>query len=262
MKVGSLITAMVTIALTLLCTTVFAFAPSTHNHKHTTKRGSFLSGFGLEPKTENKNDSSRSNALIEKTKDIVYNKSGFYSNYDADVFSEDFVFRGPVIGPLNKKDYLEVMDFFNIYKCIPDINPNAFGFTVDPKDSNRVWFMVRNTGTFTGQAFLPDFVNYKPNGKEIVGPVETFSIIYDDEQRMKYLSVGYVADRTEGNTRGKGAAVGILNAIGFPFPSSIPLQRFVQWFGADVIGTVRTYSKKEDIPEWWKDETINADGYI
>ena len=35
-----------------------------------------------------------SSALIERAKDLVYNKSGFYSEYDADVFSEEFVFRG------------------------------------------------------------------------------------------------------------------------------------------------------------------------
>jgi len=233
----------------------------------TTERNSFLSGFGLEPKTNNNNNnnnnSAYSKALIEKTKDILYNKSGFYSPHDADVFSDDFVFRGPYIGPLNKKDYLDTMDAFSIYKSIPDINPNAWGYTIDPKDDNRVWFMVRNTGTFNGQALLANSLNFKPNGKEIVGCPETFSLIFDEDQKLKYLSVGYVADRFEGNTDGKGAAVGIFKAIGLPFPQVGPVQRFSQWFFSTVIriGPL-SYSRKEDVPEWWKDENVGSGGYL
>lgn len=112
-------------------------------------------GFGVDEKTTTANAASpNSKALIERAKDIIKNKSGFYSNFDADVFSEEFVFRGPYIGPLNKKDYLDTMDAFSIYKALPDIDPNAWGFSIDPKDPNRVWFMVRNTGTFDGEPFF------------------------------------------------------------------------------------------------------------
>jgi len=202
------------------------------------------------------------NTLIEKTKKIIYNKSGFYSGYDEDIFSEEFVFRGPYIGPLNKKDYLKTMDAFEIYKAIPDIDPNAWGFSIDPTNPNRVWFMVRNTGTFNGQALLSDSLNYKPNDTILKGCPETFSVIYDDEQKLKYLSVGYVADRFEGNTDGKGAAVGIFNAIGLPFPKVGPLQRFAQWFGTEVydVGPL-SYSVK-DVPEWWTDKNRGSGGYL
>lgn len=74
--------------------------------------------------------SSKGNSLIQKAKDIIQNKSGFYSPYDEDVFAEDFVFRGPFVGPLNKKDYLATMDAFGIYKAFPDISVNAWGFMV------------------------------------------------------------------------------------------------------------------------------------
>ena len=221
------------------------------------QRHSFLSNFGLEPSSA----SPKANSLIEKTKDIIYNKSGFYSNYDADVFSEDFVFRGPYVGPLNKNDYLDTMDSFSIYKAIPDINPNAWGFSIDPTDPNRVWFMVRNSGTFTGDALLRNSLNVKANGKEIDGCPETFSVIYDNDGKMKYLSVGYVADRFEGNTSGKGAAVGIFNAIGLPFPSPGPVLRFAQFVGTEIVDFgPKSYSK--DIPEWWTDEDLGCEGYF
>jgi len=209
----------------------------------------------------NKND-TKSEALIQKAKDIVDNKSGFYSDFDEDVFSEDFVFRGPYIGPLNKKDYFQTMESFKIHKSIPDINPNAWGFSIDPQDENRVWFMVRNSGTFTGTAFLPDSLNFEANGATLDGCPETFSVIFDEDGKMKYLSVGYVADRFEGNTDGKGAAVGIFNAIGLPFPKVGPLLRFSQWIGTEkyCVGPI-SYSV-ENVPEWWTDERVGSDGYL
>jgi hypothetical protein len=37
------------------------------------------------------NDDSDADRLIALAKDILYNKSGFYSEYDEDIFAEDFV---------------------------------------------------------------------------------------------------------------------------------------------------------------------------
>lgn len=219
-------------------------------------------GEGETPTSKVSFGNSNSKALIQKTKDILYKSSGFYSPYDADLFSDEFVFRGPFIGPLNKKDYFATMDGFGIYKAIPDINPNAWGFSIDPQNPNRVWFMVRNTGTFDGEPIAPDTINFKPNGAKLEGCVETFSIIFDDEQKVKYLSVGYVADRFEGNTQGNGAAVGIFKAVGLPFPPVGPIQRFAQWFGTEVVDIpIKSYSVK-DIPEWWTDKQVGSGGYL
>jgi len=204
---------------------------------------------------------THSEVLIEKAKDMLYTKSGFYSNYDETAYSNEFVFRGPFIGPLNKKDYLNTMDAFGIWKAIPDINPNAWGFSIDPKDPNRVWFMVRNTGTFNGQPIAPGSINYKPNGATLDGCPETFSMLFDEEQKLKYLTVGYVADRFEGNTDGQGAAVGIFNAVGLPFPKVGPLQRFAQWFGTEVLALGPVSYSVDGVPDWWKDETVGSGGY-
>jgi len=70
------------------------------------------------------------------------------------VLSEEFVFRGPHIGPLNKSDYVAAMDTFGVHKALPNVNPDAFGFSLDHVDANRVWFMVQNKGTFTGEPGL------------------------------------------------------------------------------------------------------------
>lgn len=202
--------------------------------------------------------------LIQLANTIMYTQSGFYSPYDESVYSDEFVFRGPYIGPLNKKDYLETMDTFGIYRAIPDINPNAFGFTIDPNDPNRVWFMVRNTGTFSGEPGLGlgggQFV--PPNGASLEGCPETFSMTFDDQQKVKHLTVGYVADRFQGNTNGKGAAVGIFNAIGLPFPSPGPVLKFFQWFGTEVVNNGASSYSTENVPSWWTSEEKASEGYL
>jgi len=223
---------------------------------------SFRMGSMLQSTTEEVVVSTNAEALIEKARDIIDTKSGFYSDYDASVFSEEFVFRGPYIGPLNKKDYLTTMDAFEIYKAFPDINANAWGFSIDPKNPNRVWFMVRNTGTFNGGPLAPKSINFKPTGAKLEGCPETFSIIFDEEQKLKYLSVGYVADRFEGNTNGTGAAVGIFNVIGLPFPKPGPLLKFAQWFGTEIVGLGPLSYSTENIPAWWKDKNIASEGYL
>ena len=202
--------------------------------------------------------------LIQRANEIIYSESGFYSPYDEAAFSEDFVFRGPYIGPLNKRDYLSTMDTFKIYEAIPDISPNAFGFSIDPKDPNRVWFMVRNSGIVTGELGLGRDGKLRVPGKGAVldGCPETFSIVFDADRKVKYLSVGYVADRFEGNTNGKGAAVGIFHVIGLPFPSPGPLLRFAQWLGTEVADLgARSYST-ENVPAWWKSEARASEGYL
>merc|ERR1711935_459434 len=94
-----------------------------------------------------------------------------------------------------------------------------------------------NTGTFTGEPGLAfGFGQYMPpNGAVLRGCPETFSIVFDDAQKIKHLTVGYVADRFVGNTSGKGAAVGIFNAVGIPFPEPGPLLKFAQWFGTEIV---------------------------
>jgi len=202
--------------------------------------------------------------LVHIAHRFIHVGSGFYSAPDPDMFAADFVFRGPYIGPLNKEDYLMTMGTFKIYEALPDISPNAFGYTLDPQDPNRVWFLVRNSGTFTGEPGLglPYGLNSPPNGAKLKGCPETFSITFNEDRQVKGFTVGYVADRFEGNTKGKGAAVGIFNAIGFPFPEPGPLLIFVQWFGTVVLGSsVKSYSKKEAVPGWWTNDEMGAEGY-
>mmetsp|Transcript_10764 Transcript_10764/g.11887 ORF Transcript_10764/g.11887 Transcript_10764/m.11887 type:complete len:201 (-) Transcript_10764:499-1101(-) len=126
--------------------------------------------------------------LLQLANDYIYTKSGFYSPYDPDAHSNDFIFRGPYIGPLNKADYLATNHGYlrsESTRRYPISTPNAFGFSLDPLDPNRVWLMVRNTGTFTGEpgrGFGKE-VSVPPNGKSIQGCPETLSLTFDEQHK-------------------------------------------------------------------------------
>lgn len=200
--------------------------------------------------------------LINLANEFIYSGSGFYTPANPSFFADDFVFRGPYIGPLNKQDYLKTMETFQIYKGLPDISPNAFGFSRDPLQPNRVWFLVRNSGTFTGEIGLGFGQFLSGKGEKLEGCPETFSITFDENNKIKLLTVGYVADRFQGNTGGKGAAIGIFNVIGLPIPPPGPLYSFITWFSNNVLNSpAKSCSAREDVPKWWPHEERGADGY-
>lgn len=114
--------------------------------------------------------------LIAAAEHFMNEGNGYYSKQDASLFAEDYIFRGPSIGPLNLRDYTSVMLYFMMYEAFEDFSPNAFGYTVrptsprlaspgltltltphpnpspgqvDPMDPLRVWFFVRASGTYT-----------------------------------------------------------------------------------------------------------------
>lgn len=214
--------------------------------------------------TSTTTESDQSQVLISRAKDFVYNSSGFYSKADETFFSDEFVFRGPFIGPLNKKDYLFTLDeCFKLYEAFPDLNPNAWGFSIDPKNPHKVWFMVRNSGTFLNDlTLIPNLPPVKANGAKVEGAPETFSLLFDETtQKVKALTVGYVADRFEGNTKGQGAAFGLLVAAGIPFPKmSNPILQFMAKTTGNMDGMPKSWSSPEDVPDWWPHEEKLAEG--
>ena len=161
--------------------------------------------------------------IIEAAKYFMENGTGYFNPYDPTLFAEDFIFRGPVIGPLNKVDYEEVLEYFSIYKAFPDINPNCFGYSIDPDNPLRVWFQLRASGTYTKPLGGPVGKIIKPNGTKYRGSTETWSLTFDRTLKARYLPAGYVSDRFEeqSTTDGIGLSFGILKTLGLSLPSGV-----------------------------------------
>ena len=69
---------------------------------------------------------------------------------DPSLWAEDFEFCAPYVGPLSKAEFLDAADGFGIYEAFPDFDNRYFGFTVDPIEPGRVWFMTRLCATNDG----------------------------------------------------------------------------------------------------------------
>merc|ERR1740133_75145 len=77
----------------------------------------------------------------------------YLDNPSPDKWSEDYVFRGPVIGPLAKKDIIATLGSVaeDMKVAFPDMENNAFGLTADdPIEPNRVWYFRRPRATWSG----------------------------------------------------------------------------------------------------------------
>ena len=216
--------------------------------------------------------SPSASVVIDKAKAFIACASGYYSPVDPSFYDEDFVFRAALIGPLTKADYMRTMSTLRVYTGFPDLAPNAFGFTVDPTEPLRVWFWTRATGTFT-QPWKPfgkgaDFLALQPNGALARLPTESFSITFTPEGKVRFLTVGYVANRwdmavPEGerqNTGGYGAVLGLFYAAGQKQLATIALSdRFRavgNWLANTNAGSglAKTKSNEEDLPAWYREE--------
>jgi len=196
--------------------------------------------------------------LIDLTKKYVFAPD---LEYIRNSLSEDFVFRGPIIGPLNKSDYLQSVtslvgtgvDFYG--DVIQDYQPNAFGFSIDPVEPNRVWYFVRERGFFKGDLDSPSLGQLSANGKEFIAPPEARSVTFDANGKVIRYTLGYAADRFTGdNTKGKGGIFGALHVMGVDIPSEPgnPVTGFMQWLGTEVLKN-GSPSWSDKIPSWWTD---------
>lgn len=203
--------------------------------------------------------------VIEAAKKLMQN-AGYFNQMDESLFAEDFIFRGPVIGPLNKEDYTEVLEYFSIYKAFPDIDPNCFGFSVDPDEPLRVWFQVRASGTYTKPLGGPVGKLIKPDGQKYRGSTETWSLLFDENLKVRLITAGYVSDRFDSGstTGGTGLSFGILKTIGLSIPSGVgnPILQLIQTTNPPLSSlgiTPKAMSDPEKVPKWWTNKKRGAE---
>lgn len=208
---------------------------------------------------------SGNNVFTEE--ELIRIAKDYTSNPTSDMLSDDFIFRGPVIGPLCKQDFVETLtsvgsvDKAGLSDAFPDLEANMFGFSVDPIEPGRVWYFTRPRGTFLGPFDHPVKGRIEPTGAPYIAPPEARSIIIDANGKIKYQSVGYVTDRfTDDTTGGRGAVFGMYAVMGEELDDTIgsPFMVFLQWLSTLLPNIPKSFSKKEDLPTWWKDPLMGA----
>ncbi|CAE7330397.1 unnamed protein product, partial [Symbiodinium sp. KB8] len=176
--------------------------------------------------------------LIQRTK--LYLAKNQYGIKEPDMLAEDFEFVGQVIGPLDKATFIRQLGQFDLLVAFPDVKVRWHHFRVDPYDASRVWFTGRSMGTNLGA--VPPLISEATN-KAYESPPEACSLRFNEQGQVVEYTAGYVMDRRQGNTGGRGGLLGPLYAIGkgFPFPEAQPYEwswqrKLFTWLGEALAG--------------------------
>lgn len=156
--------------------------------------------------------------LIAIVKEALAYNNGVGLNPDS--LASNFKFEGPVVGPLEKTTFVAALGNVDFAAAFPDWKGQFYGFNVDPIDGNRVWYFARGEGTHKGPFPGP----MEATGRRVVNPPQACSMTINEEGLISRYTIGYVVDRSAGNTGGLGGLYGILYAIGrgLPFPEAQP----------------------------------------
>lgn len=132
--------------------------------------------------------------VLEKTKEYTtfYERTGFVP--DQTWYHKDYVFRGPVVGPLNFKDLRETQAGFHYDEAYPDLNIEFFGYTIDPENPYRCFYFQRWRGTHTG-TLMAGKQALEATFNTMETPVSVFSVVWTPDQNIIYEQIGSVVDR-------------------------------------------------------------------
>lgn len=203
--------------------------------------------------------------VIEKTKQYT-SEEGYrrfvLRDIPTDYYDERYIFRGPIVGPINRKDLVDTNTEFSLDKAYPNLDRQPFGFTVDPENPYRVLFFERWKATHTGEVNLLGLLKAESTGKESVCPAFPFSIVWTPEGKIIYESLTAAVDRFEPNTtKGKVAVFGLLETAGIALDNNVgnPILAFQQRLARLLNAPAQVFSKDNEIPSWWKSQARGAE---
>jgi hypothetical protein len=177
---------------------------------------------------------------------------GFHAPAKTELMADDFVWFGPLVGPLNKEDFLGTVSLFKVYNGFPDLKIHLSAFTRDPVEENRYWSILRLEGTHTqpqesGTGAPP----IKPTGNKLdVGP-QAVSVTFDADGRVSRYTGGYVVDRRQGSCGEYGGYFAITKTVGGFIPGR-RLAKSLNAVGALLKNFPKNRSRREDLPAKWR----------
>lgn len=154
---------------------------------------------------------------------------------DPDILADDFYFKGPVVGPVYKDDFVKVFGSFNLRGAFPDAADGMHDFVIDPFNPRTVWSKSKFVGTHEGK-----LAAYEGTGKLVEASTQIGSLTFNAEGKLEKLTGGYIMDRDLGNCGGLGGVFGLFYAIGkpLPFPEGQPWKTSWRYWLFDRMGTI------------------------
>lgn len=153
--------------------------------------------------------------LVNRAKEVLSPQIGIGTKDDGACLADDFEFVAAVVGPIPKDAYLEALGSFKLEDSF-DIEQNFFGFTVDPLQTNRVYFFSRQVAKQIAP-FMGAMPEDTKDGGVLTLPPQLHHIDFDEDGLVREFGF-YTADRRQGNTGGLGGAFGYFYGVGKPLP--------------------------------------------
>ena len=161
-------------------------------------------------------------------KSIEFANSNKRGTSAEEFYADDYVFRGPIIGPISFEDVKSTQEGFNIQNAYPNLETRPFGFTIDPDNEYRCYWFERWEGTNTeGVKVGP--LDLPPTGNDVKFPTHIMSANWTPDGKIKYLCLSSPMDRFEGTTQGAGAIFGLLVGAGVQCSSASPGDAFLRF---------------------------------
>lgn len=174
--------------------------------------------------------------LIARAKEIMNPSIKLGLGDEGNCLADDFEFCAAVVGPIGKDEYIDALSSFKLEDSF-DITQNTYGFSVDPMQTNRVWWFGRNEAVHK-----ETFMGAEPTGKKLILPPQTFHMDFNEDGKVKEFGF-YTTDRRYGNTGGLGGAFAFFYGVGKPIP--IPeCQPFKPSKRFRLLGLIDSLSKK------------------
>jgi len=204
-------------------------------------------------------DNSPSFDVLAKTQQYVQ-QTAMDGKVDESYYASDYVLRGPVIGPIGRKDLSGSQNGLGLFEAYPNVKIDSFGFNIDPENNYRCFYFQRWRAVMEGDLDAYGDV-YPATNQEAEMPVSVFNVVWNPEGKIVYEQVGAVVDRLEGNTQGKAAVFGLLHNAGLKIPASPgdKVFQFLQRLGHLKGDMGRSWSRESDIPKWWVSKSRGAD---
>jgi len=154
-------------------------------------------------------------ALIDRARTVLSPNVLLGQKDDGACLASDFEFVAAVVGPIGRDEYLGALANFKLEESF-DIQPNFYGFAVDPMQRNRVWFFNRQTAVHKA-AFLGAEPKDDAEDNQLTLPPQCYHIDFDKDLKMTEFGF-YTVDRRQGNTGGLGGAFAYMYGVGRPLP--------------------------------------------
>jgi hypothetical protein len=175
--------------------------------------------------------------LIARAKKVLSPEIEIGTKDDGACIADDFEFVAAVVGPLPKDEYLAALKSFSLKDSF-ELTQNYYGFSVDPMQTNRVWFFTRQVAKH-----IAPFMGAKPEDtkENLELPPQLLHMDFNADGLVKEFGF-YTVDRRQGNTGGLGGAFGFFYGVGkpLPIPECQPFKRSWQFRMLNFVGRIGT----------------------